>query len=155
MITFIKVLLLLAALFLVFYPIIPWESRQKKFSSIAALRYKKEHVRVNGFFILLAILELILFVLLYNLLAKLGNTIAGIPFISSILGGTSNSFDFRVFAVMVLIINVLSVYFYVILKTILKKFLDGFVYTDEELEQMRQEKNRSKKKSKNHNQKKL
>ena len=136
MVTFIKVLILLLSLFLIFYPILPWRAKHKKFSTIAALKYEKPHVRKNAVFIAVAIIELIIAVLLYNVLNGVGDSIANIPvvgtFLTDVIAKLGSNVNFIAFVIAVLVGNVAMIYIYVILKSIFKKFVDGFVYSDEE-----------------------
>ena len=149
LIAFLKGLVILIAMLLLFYPILPWRAKRKRFSTVAALRYKEPYVRFNGFFIILVILEIILFVLLFRLLEDIGTAISNIPFISEIMAAakniTSDSFNYQAFVIIVFIANVIVIYLYVILKSILKKFLDGFTLSDEEKQERKKHKKKKNK----------
>lgn len=149
MIAFIKVLILFLSLLLIFYPILPWKAKRKKFSTIAALKYEKPHVRKNALFIFVAIAELLFFFLLNNVIKGLGDTVVNIPVVGNFLSDAFAKFgsnvSFIAFAIAVLIGNVVMIYLYVIVKALCKKFIDGFVYTDEEKRQMKKKKSKKKK----------
>lgn len=149
MIPFIKILIFFAALLLIFYPILPWKAKRKKFSTVAALKYDKPHVRKNFAFIFVAALELIFFVLLDKILKGLGNTVVDIPvvgsFFADVISKLGSDVGFIAFTIAVLIGNVVMIYFYVILKALVKKFMDGFVYTDEEKRNLKKKKKKKRK----------
>lgn len=150
MVTVIKILILLLGLFLLFFPMLPLRTKGKRFSTIAALKYEKPHFRMNAVFIVVAVVELALFVVLYNTIADLGEMLVSLPivgrFIADVISKLGSEVSYIAFAVAVMIGNLLMVYLYVILKRVMKLILDSFVYTDQE-KQVR--KNKKKRKNKN------
>ncbi len=149
MINLLKVALLLLALFLIFFPMLPLRSKNKKFSTITGLKYDKPHFRMNAAFVIVAVVEIVLFAVLYHTIEGLGTMIAKIPVLGDFLSGIKNKLGadvtYMAFTVTLLIVNLLVIYLYVFLKSVVKKILDGQVYTDEE----KQERKSKKKKKKN------
>ena len=146
MITFIKILVLIAVLFLIVFPLLPIKrkSKKKKFVPIASLKFEQPNTRKNGIFILVALLELILFVLLFGVIEGLGDTIYNIPFLKKIFAGTVDklgpNFRFVTFAIAVVIGNIIMIYGYVLLKKLFKKWVSDDEDEEEENKEKQTEK---------------
>lgn len=130
MTTLIKVVALFLVLFLIVYPMLPIKTKGKKFSSIAALKFDSPHMRTNAIFIFVAIFELAFFILLYSVIENLGNVVLDIPIIGNFFSDVTNTLGpnirFVSFAVAVIIVNLVMIYIYVVLKSIVKSFLNKF-----------------------------
>lgn len=141
----IKVLVLILSLFLIFFPLLPIRTKRKKFNTITTFKYEKPHFRANAVFILLSVAEIIVFAFLATAIADLGKLIADIPFVGSFLSDVMSRVDpsigYIAFAITVLLSNLIIVYAYALLKALLKKVCDRFVYTDEEKRERIERKN--------------
>lgn len=130
MTTLIKVVALILVLFLIVYPMLPIKTKGKKFSSIAALKFDSPHMRKNAIFIFVAIFELVLFILLYGVIEDLGDIVLGIPVIGDVFSDVTNALGsnvrFVTFAVAVIIGNLVMIYAYVVLKSVVKGVLNKF-----------------------------
>lgn len=121
---FIRVLMIIALLFVMAAPLLPLPAKWKRFSTFRALRYDPPHNRKNFFFVLLSITELVLFSLLASLLTNFASFIQGLPFIGSLLGSVNGQVQFSVaVAVRVVLFNLIILYTMVILKAFFKKVL--------------------------------
>ena len=121
----IKILLVLLITFLLLFPMMPFAARTKKVSTIHALKYNEPHNRKNGWFILLALIEILLFLGLISVVKGLVDGILKVNFISNLINkavqGTSANFDFVFFVIFAVILNAVVIYLYAILKALLKK----------------------------------
>lgn len=155
MIVFLKILIIAVVMLLLFYPILPWKAKHKRFSTVSALKYEKPLNRKNGFFVFVVLLEIVLFILVYNYIKGLGEKIKDIPLIGNFIAGGINNLssgvDYAAFAIVAVIANVIAIYLYVILKAIVKKFIDGFVYSEEDVVKRKKRKEKLKKDKKNKN----
>ena len=124
--TALKIVFLLLIMLLLFFPVLPMPVKLRRFSTFYALRYKAPHQKRNAPFILLPILELVVFALLTQILDGLASAITSVPFIANILSKPSAAVKFDVaFSVKVILVNLLALYVLIILKTFIKKvFLD-------------------------------
>ena len=127
MIDFIKIIILLLALFLIVYPMLPIKMKIKALSPIAASKFEHPHLRKNLIFVVLAVLNLVFFMLLYNVIENVVNTILNIPFIGSLISKTAQSANsnvkYAVFGVITVLGNLIMIYVYVILKTFIKSII--------------------------------
>ncbi len=121
----IKILLIIAITFILLFPMMPFAARTKKVSTIHALKYTEPHNRKNGWYILLALVECLLFLGLVSLINGIVQGILSIDFINNLISGiaqsTSNTFDFVSFVFFAVVLNLLAIYLYAILKAFLKK----------------------------------
>lgn len=124
--TALKILLTVVILLLLFFPLLPLSKKLKRFSTFRALRYDAPNNRINSFFLLLAIVELILMVAVFRLFAWLASGITSIGFISRLLANVSASLDFRVTVVTTVLVNLIAIYLLVFFKGMLKLVLDRF-----------------------------
>ena len=81
----IKILLVLLITFLLLFPMMPFAARTKKVSTIHALKYNEPHNRKNGWFILLALIEILLFLGLISVVKGLVDGILKVNFISNLI----------------------------------------------------------------------
>ena len=124
--TFVKILCIILMMFALFFPLLPVKKRGKKgVTPIMSARYEMPDNKKNAFCILLAFAELILFIVLYNAISSLVSLVYSLPFIGNVVAaaerilGTKTEFIF--FALFAFIVNVIAIYFYAIVKAILKK----------------------------------
>ena len=155
MIVFVKIILIAVIMLLLFYPILPWRAKRKLFSTVAALKYEKPHSRTNGFFVFIVLLEIILFVLIYKYVKDLGGKIAEIPLVGELIANSINNAgadtEYGAFAILAVLVNVVAIYFYISVKSLVKRFIDGFVYADDDVvkrEKRREKRKKDKKKGK-------
>lgn len=121
---FIRVLIIIALLFLMAAPLLPLPAKWKRLSTFRALRYDPPHNRKNFFFVILSVVELVLFALLASLLASFAGFIENLPFVGSLLGNLNGQFEFSVsVAVRVVLFNFIILYSMVFLKAFFKKII--------------------------------
>ena len=123
----IKILVVIVLTFLILFPMMPFAARTKRVSTIHALKYEEPHNRKNAWYLLLVLVECLLFLGLTSVVAWLVEQILSVEFIANLIsqvaGGTSAEFDFVTFVIFSVILNVLIIYVYAILKALLKKFI--------------------------------
>lgn len=127
MITVLKILITLAVVFLLCYPLIPVKGKLGKYFVASSLKIKAPGNRKNAFFILLCLVEFIVAALLFRLFDKIAEFIMGLPLvgylISNALKGVSSRTHYVVFLIELLIINLLVAYVYIIVKAFLKRII--------------------------------
>ncbi len=122
LIEILKVFLIVAILLILAYPILPFRSKAKKFSTFYALRYDPPHNKKNLPFLLLTVAEFALVGVLFGLLTKLTRSIGKISFLQSLLNRVSGQVKFDVLVlVSVVLVNFVILYFFVFGKGLLKK----------------------------------
>ena len=126
MITAIKIILILAVLLLLSYPFIkPKGKKIRKLFVSSMLTYSAPHTRKNVFFVLLAIVEFIIAVFLFKIFDKLTQIVLSIPLIGKLLtkaiGGLNSQIDYIIFAIKMIVINLVVIYAFILLKAFLKK----------------------------------
>ena len=130
MATFVKIVTLSAALFLIVYPMLPIRTRGKRFSPIAALKFDPPNMRKNAMFIFVAVCELVLFIFLYGFIEDLAGIVLRVPLIGKLFSGVKNALGangrFVAFAVAVLLGNLVMIYVYVALKSAVKGYFNKF-----------------------------
>lgn len=117
---FIKVLLIVAATLILFFPLFPFPLKMRRFSTFRALRYDPPHNRLNVCFFFFAILEFVLLAILYNFIFHLADTVTSVPFIAKLLSKVSAGTDFAATVFCVIILNVITLYALVFFKSILR-----------------------------------
>ena len=80
-----KVVFILAILFLLFFPLLPLPLKLKRFSTFRALRYDHPHNRLNLAFVILSIVEIVVLAVLYTKLFGVVEAIVSVPFIERLL----------------------------------------------------------------------
>lgn len=127
MITAIKVILTIGILLILSYPFIPLPGKLKKLSFASSVKYHTPHNRKNVFFLILIAVEFIVFAIIFSLFNKLSAFIGGIPFVGKLITNAVNSLnsqvDFIIFAIKLVIVNLLALYAFVFLKILLKKLV--------------------------------
>ena len=127
MITAIKVILTIGILLILSYPFIPLPGKLKKLSFASSMKYHTPHNRKNIFFLILIVVEFIVFAIIFSLFNKIATTIGSIPFIGKLITSAVNSLnsqiDFIIFAIKLVIVNLIALYAFVFLKTLLKKLV--------------------------------
>ncbi len=137
--TVLKIVFLLLIMLLLFFPVLPMPVKLRRFSTFYALRYKAPNQKRNAPFILLPILELVIFAILAQLLDTVSSAITSVPFIANLLNKPSAAVKFDLtLALKVILVNLLVLYVLIILKAIFKKaFLDKrFAKRDAEREKL-------------------
>ncbi len=123
----IKILLIIAITFVLLFPMMPFSAKTSKVSTIHALKYKDPHNRKNGWYILLALVECLLFLGVTSLITLLVDKILAIDFIANLINkaaqGTSANFDYVVFVIFAVVLNALVIYLYAVLKGLLKTII--------------------------------
>lgn len=120
---FLKVVLILGFLFILFFPLLPFPAKLRRFSTFRALRYDPPHNRINLAFVLLSLVEIVLLAVFYTMLFKLVGSIVGIKFIDGLLSKHPTA-NFILVAFSALLLNFVTLYALVFLKGILKAFLN-------------------------------
>ncbi len=123
-----KVLLILAIILVLLFPMMPFTAGIKKFSTIHALKYSEPHNRKNGWFVILAVLECALLIALVDIVSSLVDLILSIEFIKNLVNGTSQPITYITYVVFAIIVNALVLYSYSVLKFLLKKLVLDFAY---------------------------
>lgn len=117
---------------------LPFRRKKGKFPPIAALKFEQPETRKNAIFILVAFVELILFILLFNSVKSLGEWLLSIPFVGKLLADVIQAVgpqaDFVVFAIGVIVINIIMIYSYSFVKALLKKLLTNKEEEEETVE---------------------
>lgn len=127
-----KPFLILIITFALLFPMMPFAAKSKKVSTIHALKYREPHNKKNAWFVLLALVECLLIIMLSTFFTGLANQVLSVQFISdlisSIAKNTSANVDYVFVVVFTVIVNVLAIYSYAIFKAILKKAVLDNVY---------------------------
>ncbi len=124
----IKVLIILAIIIILLFPMMPFAAKTKKLSTIHALKYTEPHNKKNFWFFILAVLECVLIIALVDIISSLVDLILSIEFIKNLLSKTPHVVTYVTYVFFAIIINVLVLYSYSILKCLLKKCFLDFVY---------------------------
>ena len=124
--TVLKIVFLLLIMLLLFFPVLPMPVKLRRFSTFYALRYKAPHQKRNAPFILLPLVELLVFALLTQVLDSVSGALTSIPFIANLLSKPSAAVKFDLMLCLkVVLVNLLVLYVLIILKALFKKaFLD-------------------------------
>ena len=123
--TVLKIVFIVVSLLLLFFPLLPLPMKLRKFSTFRKLRYDTPHNRVNAAFILLTILEFVAIAIVYSAIFTLAIKIASVPFIASLLQKFSDTVAFNSNVLFrVLLLNIVTLYAFLILKAIVKGFLN-------------------------------
>lgn len=148
MITLIKILIILAVLFLFAYPLISAKGKLKKFFPASALRYESPHNRKNFFFLLLTLAEFIVVALVFYLLDSVASLVSGISFVESLFAKIgsifSSQWDFIFFTVRLVVINLILLYGFVIVKAFLKKTILDRIFGLKEKKETKKKKDEKK-----------
>ena len=121
---FLKVFIIACILLILSYPILPFYSRARRFSTFYSLRYQAPHNKKNLPFLFLTILEFAVLVVTFGLLSDVVRFVGGLPYVRDVLDfiGSRIQFDVIVF-VSVLLINFVILYAFVFLKGLLKRLV--------------------------------
>ncbi len=132
MLTAIKIILMLVIVLLLSYPFISLPGGLSKLSVANRLKYKKPHNRKNLFFLILAIVELIIFAIIFRVFDTVAHWLYSIPFIGDLFTKAVNSInsqvDYIIFAIKIVIVNLLIVYLFIFAKAFLKKAILDPIY---------------------------
>ncbi|MBO5755985.1 MAG: hypothetical protein J6R89_08025, partial [Clostridia bacterium] len=119
-----KVVFILAILFLLFFPLLPLPLKLKRFSTFRALRYDHPHNRLNLAFVILSIVEIVVLAVLYTKLFGVVEAIVSVPFIERLLNNHSTG-SFILAACSALLLNLVTLYALVVLKAFFKGILNA------------------------------
>ncbi len=120
--TAIKVILMLIILLVLAYPILPFRSKAKRFSTIMGISYERPHNRKNFPFLLLAIVEIVLFALLFSAWNSFSEWVVGLPLLGSLFEKVSDQAGFTLAMLFgIIFFNILMLYLYVFAGGILKR----------------------------------
>lgn len=156
MIEALKIILILLIMLLLAYPILPLPSKARKFSTFHSLKYKSPHNRKNIVFVLLVIVEFVAVVVVSDLLKQVVNTIYNLPFIGNLIsnavGGVGVGTDYVIFAITLVLFNLVILYTFVLIKAFLKKCvfdaIFGFYKSRKELREKKKAEKEQKKQAK-------
>ena len=150
MIVAIKILLMLGIVLLLSYPFIPMKGKLRKFSIASSLKYSSPHNRKNIFFVFLAIAEFIVFVIIFKLFGKVASFLLSLPFIGKLFTSISKSvpgyLDYLIFAIALVIVNLIMLYGFIFLKAFVKKAIVNPLF---KIGKAKDKKDKKKKKKKN------
>ena len=125
MIVFLKIVAILVLLLLLFFPLIPLPLKLRRFSTFRALRFDMPHNRLNIFFVILTVIELIVFIIVFRFFKGIVDTVLSWSLIQKLISGASAETSFIVFMAAALIINVFALYVLIIVKSVVKPILAG------------------------------
>lgn len=142
--TALKIILMLVILVVLAYPLLPLRSRAKRFSTIVGISYDKPHNRKNFPYLLLVIVEIVLFALLFSLWNDFSTWLVSLPFLGSLFEKVPEGLQFSTAVVFgVIFFNLLMLYLYVFVGGLLKRSILDPIWG---LEQKKEKKAKKKKK---------
>ena len=122
---FIKILIMLAVILLLAYPLIPGKKAFKKLFPASGLRYDAPHNRKNIFFVILSFVVFNVVAVLFINFDFLIEKLRRVPFIEWLFDGVNKisnpQIDFIIFTLRMIIINLIFLYGYVFIKAFVKK----------------------------------
>ncbi|MBQ7364449.1 MAG: hypothetical protein IJW46_02495 [Clostridia bacterium] len=146
MIVLAKLLIILAVLGLLAYPLLPLSKKMKRISTCRSLRYDHPENRKNFVFVLVAAVETVFLCAVIQLLSRFGNFLMGLPLLDKLFAAVSDKLSDQAkyiitVAVMVVIVNLIALYVFVILKAFVKKLVMEYaLLSDEERMKRKEEK---------------
>ena len=127
MITLLKIIFLIVLFLFFAYPLLPFSSKARRFSTFYGLRYEPPFNKRNAVFLPLMIIEFVVVALLFELLTKASGLVGSIPFIAKLTEGVRNQIgtkgEFYLLVIQVLLINIATIYAFVIVKGLLRHLL--------------------------------
>ncbi len=127
MIIALKIIFTLVIFLIICYPFIPMKGRLRPLSIASSLQYQAPHNRKNLFFVLLAIVEFIVVSIIFSIFNELAVFVSELPIIGAIISNSAKLVNSRVdyifFVILMLIINVVVIYAFVIVKALLRGIL--------------------------------
>ena len=122
--TALKVLFIIAAVLLLFLPLLPLPKKLRRFSTFYGLRYDAPNNRLNAFFVVLTVLEFVALAIVYGAIFNIASTIASIPFVEKLLSKASSALAFGSSVLFkVLLLNLVTLYLLLFLKAFVKGVL--------------------------------
>ncbi len=125
MIVAIKILLILAIALVISYPFIPMKGKLRKLSVDSSLKYRAPHNKKNIFFVVLAVIEFAVLVVIFDLFGALSSFIYSVPLLGGLFSKIANSvgsqINYIIFAILVCVVNFAVVYAFIFVKAFLKK----------------------------------
>ena len=144
MIEAIKAIIIVLILLILAYPLLPFNSKAKKFSTFYALRYDAPHNKKNLPFLLLTIVEFIAVAVLFNLIFGISDFLTAIPFVSGLLAKIGSKLEVSATVLVgIVLVNMIIIYSFVFLKGLLKRLVFDRIWG------MKREKRKKKDKEKN------
>lgn len=123
--TAVKILIIVAAVLLLFLPLLPLPKKLRRFSTFYGLRYDAPDNRINIFFVLLTILEFVGLAIVYGAIFNIASAIASVPFVEKLLSHASASLTFGSSVLFkVLLLNLVTLYTLLFLKAFVKGILN-------------------------------
>ncbi len=126
MIAFLKIIIMLAILFLLAYPMLPFRSKARRYTTLKGLSYSKPHQRKNIFFTIVLLVEFVVFAILFSLIASVSDAIVSIPLLGSIFESIPNQVEFSATVIVtVVLMNLLMLYGFVIFGGVTKSCVNA------------------------------
>ena len=123
---FVKVLIIIGVLLLLFFPLLPLPLKMRRFSTFRALRYDPPYNRRNLTFVLLAIVEFVVIAIAYLAIFRLAKGIMEVPFVDRLLNKASEATKYTLTIFGVIVLNVITLYALVALKALVKMLIHLF-----------------------------
>ncbi len=125
MLTVVKIILMLVIVLLLSYPFISAKGKLRRFFVASSLKYNSPHNRKNIFFVFLAFVEFVVVALLFKLFDKFSQFIYSVPVISNLFSkaaiSVNSQLDYILFAIKLIIINLVFIYAFVFFKGFLRR----------------------------------
>lgn len=119
--TAVKILIIIAAVLLLFFPLLPLPKRLRRFSTFYGLRYDAPNNRLNAFFVFLTLLEFVALAVVYGAIFRIANGVASVPFIGRLLAKIPPAIAFDSTVIFkVLLLNLVTLYALLFLKSFVK-----------------------------------
>ncbi len=129
LIAIIKILLIIGITALLVYPFITGNEKNKKLFIAGRLKYVYPHNKKNAWFIGLAAAEFIIVALIFDTFNTLLNTLNNLPIINNLFAAivhylsTQYQLNFILFTLRLVVINIIFLYGFFIIKSLLKKVI--------------------------------
>ncbi len=150
----IKILVILSIVLVMSYPLISAKGKLKKFFPASNTRYEPTNNRLNFFFVLLVVIEFAVASFIFATIDGIARAVRSISFVDWLFVKIADLFtsqlDFILFAVRLVIINLIFLYTYIIAKKLFKVIILDTVFgirkeAREEKKRLREEKRRKRK----------
>ncbi len=143
-----KILIIFALLLILFFPLIPLPLKARRFSTFRALRFDAPYNRLNLFFVILTVIEFIVFAVVFLFFKDIVNTVLSWSFIEKLLSGASAELSFTTFMVTALLVNLIALYALVFIKGIFKPILTRLFHVPAKEKKKKKEKGKDEKETK-------
>ncbi len=131
-----KILITLGVIFLFCYPFVKLKGKLRWLSFPSSLTYQSPKNRRNIYFVFLTVVEFICVSFIIGFFENIAKFVYNIPFLgklfSNVVNSVNSQIDYIVFAVRLVIVNLLILYLYFIAKAILKHLFinPSYIFTD-------------------------